>query len=258
MMQRKMSRTRAVGSLALASLLSFGGCADVGAEEMERDDVLEQASRADQGKGNGSDVVTIGDSWMSNTLQIEGTGGGIYASLQKLGLRYRNYGVQGVWMLQSSLFGPAIPTQLTTALRQNSGIKTIIMTGGGNDVIQTPGMQADCKRSGNNCATLLKKIGTELVGMWEKMGAAGVQDVLYVGYSESAGDAGPSAPTPLKNGIAELCAAQTSIRCHILDTTPLVPEFGGLAIDGIHPVAAANDRIAKAIVAKLEAEGIRR
>jgi len=135
--------------------------------------------------------------------------------------------------------------------------KTVIMTGGGNDVIQTPGLQADCRRNGANCAALLKRIGETLGALWKKMGDAGVQDVLYVGYSESAGNAGPNAPTPLKNGIAEICAAQTNIRCHILDTTPLVPE-SGLAIDGIHPLARINNRIAAAILQKLEDEGMRR
>lgn len=253
-----VSRGWVVGCLALAALLPLGACENVdGVEELEENEVLAQ-QHADLGKGNGSDVVTIGDSWMHNTLQIEGTGGGIYPALQQAGLRYRNYASQGVWLLEDSLFGPAIPKQLDNALRQVPGLKTIVMTGGGNDVIQTPFMQGECRRRGAACIALLQKIGATLDQMWKRMGAAGVQDVLYVGYSEGAGDAGPDAPTPLRNGIAEICRSQTTIRCHILDTTPLVGPLGGLAIDGIHPVAAVNRRIAQAIVQKMQAEGMRR
>jgi hypothetical protein len=45
----------------------------------------------DLGKGDGADVVTIGDSWMSNTL---GTGNAIEGALSRLTRQpYRNYGV---------------------------------------------------------------------------------------------------------------------------------------------------------------------
>jgi hypothetical protein len=93
---------------------------------------------ADLGKGDGSDVVLIGDSWMSNTLQLEGTGGGISPALIKVsGQRYRNYAVQGVMLLSFSTFGPAIPSQWDAAVRANSKIKTVVMTAGGNDIIQS-------------------------------------------------------------------------------------------------------------------------
>src|SRR5262245_31116443 len=49
----------------------------------------------DLGKGDGRDVVLMGDSYMSNTLQLEGTGGGLAPSLQRAsGQPYPNYGVQ--------------------------------------------------------------------------------------------------------------------------------------------------------------------
>lgn len=58
----------------------------------------------------------------------------------------KNYGVQGVLLLEDSpIFGKAIPTQWDKAVEENPDIKTVIMTGGGNDVIQETGMAQACR-----------------------------------------------------------------------------------------------------------------
>jgi lysophospholipase L1-like esterase len=245
---------------AAISLLGLVGCADVDAPDADEAPLAQEAPHADLGKGNGSDVVTIGDSWMSNTLELLflRTGGGISSSLKDtLRLNYKNYAVQGVLLLKDSGFGPAIPTQWEAATRANKNIKTVIMTAGGNDVLQDPGAEADCRRGGAKCKATLKTIAEALGTLWAQMGAAGVQDVVYVGYSENAGKSGPDAANINKNGVAEVCAAQTAIRCHAIDSTPLVPA-SGLVSDNIHPNKATNDVLARAVYKLLEEKGIRR
>jgi lysophospholipase L1-like esterase len=210
-------------------------------------------ARPDQGVGNGSDVITIGDSWIHNTLL---TGEAISGALKRAGKRYRNYAQQGVMLLQDSLlFGKAIPKQFDDALRENRNIKTVIMAAGGNDIIQTAGMQEDCRNNGNRCKQKLKEIGEALKQLWAKMAANGVQDVVHITYATDAGSSGPYASDASKNGVLEICNA-APLNCHILETTALVR--GDYILDGIHPTRAANDRIAKAILELMEKRKMRR
>jgi lysophospholipase L1-like esterase len=215
------------------------------------------AERPDPGKGDGKDVVTIGDSWMSNTLQLEGTGGGISPSLRRAsGQSYPNYARQGVMLLTTSAFGPAIPTQWDAALRANKEIKTVVMTAGGNDIIQNAGLQEDCKNGGDTCKAKLEEIGKALQTLWAKMAAAGVQDIVHVLYANSAGDGLKDADAN-NMGLQKLCdAVPAPTRCHLVGTDDLV--MNSIAIDGIHPTTAANDRMAKAIYQLMEKERMRR
>jgi lysophospholipase L1-like esterase len=213
--------------------------------------------RLDPGKGNGNDVVTIGDSWMSNTLQLTGTGGGIAPSLRSVsGQRYRNYAVQGVMLLDASLFGPAIPTQWDEAVRDSRDIKTVLMTGGGNDIIQNASLERDCSQGGQECEAVLEEIGQTLAALWKKMSEAGVRDIIHIAYAESAGDGLKNAAQNAAR-LQQLCDdVAPPARCHIFATDDLVK--GDLVRDGIHPTRAANDRIATALYAFMEAERIRR
>ncbi len=205
----------------------------------------------DLGKGDGTDVVTIGDSWMSNTL---GTGDAIEGALRRLTMqRYRNYGVQGVLLTQSGLFGAAIPTQYDQAKRANPKITTVIMTGGGNDIIQNASVQAACETGGQPCVAKIMEINMTLNTLWTKMAEDGVKDVVYIRYSDDAGSTSDSIremgrmPPPI-------CTAG-KIRCHSIETTEAVMKD---LIDGIHPSQRANDRVAKVIVDYMEKNGIRR
>jgi hypothetical protein len=204
------------------------------------------AMHEDLGMGDGRDVVLLGDSWMSNTLQIEGTGGGIAPALNQVsGQPYTNYDVQGVMLLMADAFGPAIPTQYESAKQFQPGIKTVVMTGGGNDVIQNPTLQASCMMNGPECK------------LWSEMSDDGVQDVIYVRYSKAASssssdmaDAGPPPAPP------QICLTGP-IRCHSVDTTDLVAATD-LAGDGIHPLATANQSIAQRVFDLMTKEGMRR
>lgn len=231
--------------------------ADTGAPVVDAGAVLPP----DPGKVAARDVVTIGDSWMSNTLDLfEGTGGGIAPSLQRAsGQRYVNYAQQGVMLLRDTLqYGPAIPKQWDDALRDNKSIKTVVMTAGGNDIIQDGDLQQDCVDGGAKCKAKLEEIGTALKTLWGKMAAAGVKDIIHVAYAKSAGAGFKDAEENAKN-LAALCAAVPApTRCRIVATDDLVGGRSGIAIDGIHPTRAANDRIAAALYKLMEAEHIAR
>lgn len=197
----------------------------------------------DLGKGNGKDVVLIGDSWMNLIVS------GIQQSVTRISKQpYRVYGVPGTRLLDG-----VIPGQYARAKRDNPDIKTVIMTGGGNDILIT-GLSADCAAGGEKCAAQLDKIGVGLQELWTQMAKDGVRDVIHIQYSSDAGS-GVKDSISRNAALAELCASMTPIRCHLLPTDDLVK---GELLDGIHPTPAANDRIAAAIIALMEAKGMRR
>jgi len=127
----------------------------------------------DLGKGNGSDVVAIGDSWMSYDA-----GTGIQDSLKKVsGQLYRVYGVGGTQLLNGQ-----IPNQYAQARRDNGNIKTVIMTGGGNDLLRS-NARVDLATAGPLTRMRIDEIADRLASLWAEMGKDGVQDIVYIFYS---------------------------------------------------------------------------
>ena len=202
-------------------------------------------THTDQGKGDGSDVITIGDSWMN----LGSTG--IQQSLLKAsGQRYRTYGRGGTRLLNE-----AIPNQYESAKRADADIKTVVMTGGGNDIIQVPGLRDDCDAMGQMCAMVVGQILDRLTKLWDEMSADGVQDVVYVQYSNPEGNNVDWAQAG-GDGVKKRCeAVKAPLRCHRLETLDIV--MGDIP-DGIHPSGPAFDRVGKAVFDLMVAQGMRR
>jgi lysophospholipase L1-like esterase len=198
------------------------------------------STREDLGKGDGKDVITIGDSWMAGPLN----GAGIQAGLDREGTDYRHYAVTATTLLSGQ-----IPGQYDRAKRANPKISTVIMTAGGNDVMFSGGCNTKAE-----CQVISDKISDGLDKLWSQMAADGVQDVVYIQYANVAG----ATPTELR-GMAKPVAVCYSgkINCHSMETSSIVTKSSDLT-DGIHPDTAANTRIAKAVLALMEARKIRR
>jgi lysophospholipase L1-like esterase len=204
----------------------------------------EPAPGGDFGKGDGSDVVTIGDSWMSlGTIGIQ------QSLLRVSGQPYRTYGRGGTRLLNEQ-----IPGQYDTA-KAAGPVKTVIMTGGGNDIIQVPGLRADCTAMGEMCAMVVGQILDRISQLWQEMATDGVQDVVYVQYSNPEGNNVDFALAS-GDGLAKRCAEVPSpLRCHRVETLDIV--MGDIP-DSIHPSAAAYDRIGEAVHALMIEKGMRR
>lgn len=201
--------------------------------------------RADLGEGDGSDVITIGDSWMST-----GATGIQQSLLRASGQRYRTYGRPGTRLLNDQ-----IPSQYASAVRADPDIKTVIMTGGGNDIIQVLGLREDCDAGGEMCGMVVGNILNRLTSMWDEMSADGVQDVVYVQYSNPEGE-NVDFVLPDGDGVPKRCeAAKAPLRCHRLETLDIV--MGDIP-DTIHPSPEAYDRIGKAVYEMMVEEGMRR
>jgi lysophospholipase L1-like esterase len=201
--------------------------------------------RADLGKGDGSDVITIGDSWMNL-----GTTGIQQSLLKASGQRYRTYGRGGTRLLDD-----VIPNQYETAKRADPDIKTVVMTGGGNDIIQVPGLRDDCTAMGMRCQMVMQQIADRLTKLWDEMSADGVQDVVYVQYANPEGQ---NVDFALANGdgVKKRCeSVKPPMRCHRLETLDIV--MGDIP-DGIHPSGAAFDRLGQAVFKLMTDQGMRR
>jgi hypothetical protein len=197
----------------------------------------------DLGKGDGTDVITIGDSWMNYAVN----GGGIEAGLRTAsGQRYRNYGVAGTMLLDE-----VIPNQYESAKRSNKNIKTVVMTGGGNDLLLT-GMTGGSTCSAG-CMDTINKVGARLKKLWDEMGVDGVQDIVYIEYSRGGSNA-PGVNYGTEQ-IKPICAALTPARCHFVDSDPIIMMQ---LIDGVHPTADGCQKIGKAVYTLMESEGMRR
>lgn len=198
------------------------------------------AEQEDYGKGDGSDVVTIGDSWMS----IATNGGGIEGALDRAGTSYRHYAVAGTQLLNGQ-----IPSQYDQAKRLNPDIKTIIMTGGGNDVMFSGGCNTK-----EACTAFSQMIADGLDELWTKAEADGATAAVYIQYSRNAGTA-PSDTRPDMPAVPTICTGGT-FRCVFISTTDLIDRTD--TVDGIHPTLDGCDRIAERVMEEMEKAGVRR
>ena len=196
----------------------------------------------DLGKGDGKDVVTIGDSWMSYAIN----GGGIEAGLAAASMqRYRNYAVAGTMLLDE-----VIPRQYAAAKRENPDIKTIVMAGGGNDLLLTGMTAGGC---GSGCMSTIDKVGARLEKLWAEMGKDGVKDIVYIEYSRG-GSNKPGVEYGVKT-ITPICAAVSPARCHFVDSDPIIMMQ---LLDGVHPTADGCRKLGKATFELMVKEGMRR
>jgi lysophospholipase L1-like esterase len=171
-------------------------------------------------------------------------GGGIEAGLTRAGTDYRNYGVAGTQLLNGQ-----IPGQYDQAKRANADIKTIIMTGGGNDVMFSGG--CDTKEA---CTAFSQMIADGLDELWKKAEADGVTSAVYIQYSRNAGTA-PAETRPDMAAVPKICSGGT-FRCVFIGTTDLIASTD--TVDGIHPTSAGCDRIAARVLEEMEKAGVRR
>jgi lysophospholipase L1-like esterase len=207
-------------------------------------------AKEDQGMGDGSDVVTIGDSYMQ--LGNEG----IEPSLDKAaGQTYRHYGVMG-----TQLTSGQIPQQYDQAKSENPKILTVLMTGGGNDFLQNPSNSSDCADVGPNCSATVEKIVATLTMLWAKMGADGVKDVFMITYPHTPMmNLNPASDAALPKQ-QKACDEATPIHCHLLNSVPLFMgrETELIRGDNIHPTAEGYQMLAESAFKALVDTGARR
>ncbi len=242
------------GSGPEAGIDAGSSAADAGLSDAGSGDATTPPARADLGKGDGTDVLMIGDSWMSLGSANSGIQGGV---LKASGQPYRTYAIGGTTLLGGGLLDAlfsSIPVQYQEATQADPDVKTVIMTAGGNDILQT-GLQEDCQMQGDACGEQVTKVLEGLSKLWAEMASDGVQDLVYILYATPEGTNVDFA-LPDGDGARKRCAnVPAPLRCHIVETLDIV--MGDIP-DGIHPSQVASDRIGKAVVELMSARGMRR
>lgn len=214
-----------------------------------------RCTRVDAGQGNGQDVITIGDSWMSFDASS-----GVQFSLEKVsGRDYRNYAVSGTKLLDG-----VIPNQYVSARSAAPDIKTVVMTGGSNDILQDSLLNClDSDFDGSTtCKARIDQVAAGLGQLWTQMASDGVRDIVMVSYSNKQTPLGLGGATKMtayfNTKVGAACAAvQAPSRCLFFDTDRSVPNLV-LRSDGLHPDAASFDAIGSAVWQLMQAQGIRR
>lgn len=233
------------GMAGMSGMSGMAGMAGMAAMEGGSSSVQPPTPHEDLGMGDGHDVVLIGDSWMNL-----GTVGIQQSVLKASGQPYRAYGVSGTRLLDG-----AIPGQYAQAKAENPDIKTVIMTGGGNDILQNPLALLDCPTLGETCKSTIDMIGERYVQMAAEMAADGVQDIIVIGYTRNT--LLGAAPTDYSYETIGPTCETAPLNCNTVDPDEVA---GGLMElrDGIHPTDANYDLLGEYIYDLMVSQGIRR
>jgi lysophospholipase L1-like esterase len=190
-----------------------------------------------------SQVIWIGDSYPaagSGGIQKYTETSARAAGSLGASATYRKYYVSGTQMANGE-----IPGQYTTAKQADPNINTVIMTGGGNDILignasclgNPPPANASCVTTVNNATSAANTLLTQ-------MQTDGVKYVVYYFYPDitiAGGAANVDYAFPV---VKAMCDKFTgALKCFFIDTRPT---FAGKAwfSDGIHPNDAGQQAIA--------------
>jgi len=201
-----------------------------------------------------NDVITLGDS-------IFDLNGVIQATLEdNAGETFRNYTQSGAEISGGSL-APSVESQYATANATNGAIDTVVMDGGGNDIL-IPATLFDpygCRTKwyrwnpSQSCVNLLGDIYVSGVNLLNQMDVDGVQDVVWLGYYElPRGNANLTEILLLGDAYLDhACNTATTANCHYVSTLGTVPASQVIS-DDIHPTPEGSVNLAGQIWPVLE------
>lgn len=245
-MKVSIIKTKLLATLVIAATLT--GCGGVGG----------LASNARVSDADNDQVITIGDSIfaLSGDLQdyLEG-----YA-----GETFRRYTLSGA-ELKGGVIATDVYTQYDIAKSDNPNIDTIVMDGGGNDIL-IPAITLfdpyNCKtdwwqwgRLSRSCKNFIDDIYIDAVNLLNNMEADGVDDVIYLGYYYTKNallwlDSMEEAVDYGDMRLAQACSA-SAVDCQFVDPRSTIND-SNIIIDGIHPTSQGSLKLANLIWPKLQ------
>ena len=227
-------------SASVLAVLAMGG---TGCDINNNDDVA--------GLPKNNQAVIIGDSIFALSGEIKE-----FLALQA-GENYRGSAMSGAKVIGNTWYGAqAIPTQYTNERSSNSNIRTIIMDGGGNDIL---GQRSSCEPFSPSCQAILDNVADALESLFVTMNNDGVQDIVYLGYYYMPRSNASLNPA-MDVGIALLMATcdGSPAPCHFVDARPLFlgNEEAWVNSDDIHPNRTGSEVLANGIWNEMVAKGI--
>lgn len=202
-------------------------------------------------------VITIGDSIfaLSGELQdfLEG-----YA-----GESFRRYTLSGA-ELTGGVIATSVADQYQEARADNPAIDTVVMDGGGNDIL-IPAIAFDpynCKTQwyqfGNlsqKCRNFIDDVYVDAVNLLNDMHADGVDNVIYLGYYHTKNgifllDSMEEAVDYGDAKLAQACS-YSAANCQFVDPRSTIND-SDIIIDGIHPNTNGSRKLAELVWPRLQ------
>lgn len=184
------------------------------------------------------------------------------------GKTFRRYCTSGAYLNGTSILTSfSISNQYDKAKSDYSTIDTVFMDGGGNDILIPATMYFDpnnCKKDwwesslSSKCKASIDNIYVTTVNLLNKMGTAGVKNVLFLGYyhiktgligTTSLNAAVDYGDTKLAQAVAN-ASTLTGTKAFIDPRSSIVNS--DIIIDGVHPATSGSQKLANLIWAKLK------
>lgn len=198
-------------------------------------------------------VITIGDS-------IFALSGKLQDFLEDYaGETFRRYTLSGA-ELKGGIIATDVVTQYEIAKNDNPNIETVVMDGGGNDIL-IPAITLfdpyDCKtqwyewgRLSRSCKRFIDDIYVDAVNFLNKMDSEGVDHVVYLGYYYTKNallllDSMEEAVDYGDMRLSQACA-YSSANCTFVDPRSTIRD-SDIIIDGIHPTTSGSRKLANLI-----------
>ena len=200
-----------------------------------------------------NEIITLGDSIfdLSGDLQM--------FLEQEAGQTFRNYTQSGA-ELTGGIIATSVKNQYGDAKQTDSNIETIVMDGGGNDIL-IPAMILDpygCRTHwwrwniSRSCKNLVNDTYVDLVNLLNTMDSDGVENVIYLGYYElPRGNANLTKAVNYGDDRLGDACSNTTANCTFVDPRGQVPANHVLS-DNIHPNTEGSRTLADLIWPELE------
>ncbi|SFM36860.1 SGNH/GDSL hydrolase family protein [Marinobacter zhejiangensis] len=202
-------------------------------------------------------VVTIGDSIFALSGELQDF------LEQDAGQTFRRYTLSGA-ELAGGAVATSIVDQYQIARSDNPAIDTIVMDGGGNDILIPAIMfdPYDCKTQwyefgqlSSSCKNLINDIYVDGVNLLNDMHADGVDNVIYLGYYYTKNglfllDSMEEAVDYGDYRLAQACR-YSAVNCQFVDPRSAINDSDIIA-DGIHPTTTGSRKLASLIWPKLQ------
>jgi lysophospholipase L1-like esterase len=210
-------------------------------------------------QADNNQVVTLGDSIFDLSDKLQG-------NLERYaGQTFRKYTLNGAQLSNDGIGVTPVVGQYAQAKSDNADIQTIVMNGGGNDILIPVVAQFDpyrCKtrwyqfgQLSSKCQNFIDDLYVESVDILNDMDNDGVENVIYLGYYYT-----KNALLPLKslkqavdygNNILARACVNSTVDCTFINPSSSIVNRD-IILDGIHPASSGSRKLADLIWPHLE------
>jgi len=200
-----------------------------------------------------NEVITVGDSIFDKTGELQ-----VFLE-QEAGETFRRYTQGGSYLVSGGSSTPIV-LQYADAKADNAGIETVVMNGGGNDIM-VPALLLDpnkCKTKWwrpsltSKCKAFIDDLYVDTVNLLNTMDADGVNNIIYLGYYHPKGSM-----TGLIQAVdygdlrlEQACSASTA-NCVFVDSRSSIIS-SDIISDGLHPNTSGSQKLANLIWPELQ------